>query len=52
MDAPQFYENRCDSYDYGTRAIITRGMYIFTPFFTAVYIVERLVLQTIYVLKM
>ena len=28
--------------------IISRG---FTPFFTAVYIVERLVLQTIYVLN-
>ena len=33
------------------RAIITRGLYIFTPFLTAVYIVERLVLQTIYVLN-
>ena len=36
---------------YCTRAIITRGLYIFTPFFTAVYIVERLVLRTIYVLN-
>ena len=35
---------------YRTRTIKTRGLYIFTPFFTAVYIVERLVLQTIYVL--
>ena len=26
-------------------------MYIFSPFFTAVYIVERLVLQTIYVVN-
>jgi hypothetical protein len=32
---------------YRMRAIITRGLYIFTPFFTAVYIVEQLVLQTI-----
>ena len=36
---------------YCTCAIITRGLYIFTPFFNAVYIVERLVLQTIYVLN-
>ena len=36
---------------YCTRAIVTRGLYILTPFFTAVYIVERLVLQTIYVLN-
>ena len=36
---------------YPTRAIISRGLYIFTPFFTAAYIVERLVLQTIYVLN-
>ena len=33
------------------RAIISRGLYIFTPFFSAVYIVERLILQTIYVLN-
>ena len=33
------------------RAIITGGLYIFYPIFTAVYIVERLILQTIYVLK-
>ena len=33
---------------YRTRAIITRGLYLFTPFFTLVYIVERLVLHTIY----
>ena len=31
---------------YCTRAIITRGLYIFTPFFIAVYIVERLVTVT------
>ena len=37
--------------NYRTRAIITRGLYIFTPFFTAVYNQERLILQTIYVLK-
>ena len=34
-----------------TLAIIARGLYIFYPIFTAVYILERLVLQTIYVLK-
>ena len=33
------------------RAIITHSLFIFTLFFTAVYIVERLVLQTIYVLN-
>ena len=32
-------------------AIITNDLYIFTPFFTAVYIVERLGLQTIYVVN-
>ena len=31
--------------------IISHGLYIFTPFITAVYIVEQLVLQTIYVLN-
>jgi hypothetical protein len=40
---------------YRTRAIIIRDLYIFYPFFTAVYIVEWLeewsVLQTIYVLN-
>ena len=36
---------------YCTCTIITRGLYIFTPFFTAVYIVEQLLLQTIYVLN-
>ena len=36
---------------YRTWAITSRGFYIFTPFFTAVYIVERLILQTIYVLN-
>ena len=33
------------------RAIISRNLYIFYPMFTAVYIVERLVLQAIYELK-
>ena len=33
------------------RAIITRGLYFFTPFSTAVYIQKRLILQTVYVLK-
>ena len=36
---------------YRTRAIITRGLYIFTPFFSAVYNRDRLILQTIYVLN-
>ena len=36
---------------YRRRAIITRGLYFFTPFFTAVYNQERLILQTTYVLK-
>ena len=36
---------------YRTRAIITRGLYIFYPIFTAVYIEERFILQTIFVLK-
>ena len=36
---------------YCTRAIITRGLYIFYPIFTVVYIEERFILQTIYVLK-
>ena len=37
---------------YRARAIITRGLYFFlTPFFTAVYIVERLLLQTAYVIN-
>ena len=38
-------------YSYRTRAIITWVCIFFTPFFTEVYIVERLVLQTIYVLN-
>ena len=33
------------------RAIISRGLYIFYPIFTAVYIQKRLILQTDYVLK-
>ena len=32
---------------YRTRAIITRGLYIFYPIFSAVYNQERLILQTI-----
>ena len=31
---------------YRTRAIITRGLYFFTSFFTAVYIQERFILQS------
>ena len=37
--------------DYRTRTIISRGLYIFTPSFTAVYNQERLILQTIYLLN-
>ena len=37
--------------NYRTRNIISRGLYIFTPFFSAVYNQERLILQTIYVLN-
>jgi hypothetical protein len=36
---------------YRKRAIITRGLYIFCPILTAIYIVERSALQTIYLLK-
>ena len=36
---------------YRTRAIITRGLYIFTPFFSAIYNQKQLILQTIYVLN-
>jgi hypothetical protein len=37
--------------NYRTRAIISRGLYVFTPFFTAVYNQERLTLETIYVVN-
>jgi hypothetical protein len=36
---------------YRKRAIISRGLYIFTPFLTAVYNQEWLILQTIYLLN-
>ena len=36
---------------YCARTIISRGLYIFTPFFSGVYNQERLILQTIYLLK-
>ena len=36
---------------YRTRGIISRGLYIFTPFFTAVYNYEWLILETIYVVN-
>ena len=36
---------------YRRRAIITHSLYIFTLFFTAVYIAEQFMLETIYVLK-
>ena len=36
---------------YRTRAIISRGLYIITTFFTAVYNQERLILETIYVVN-
>ena len=37
--------SREKSMNYRTRVILTRGLYIFYPIFTAVYIVERLVTQ-------
>ena len=36
---------------YHMRAIITEGLYNFTPIFTVVYICKRLILQTIYALN-
>ena len=36
---------------YSLRAIIGHGLYIFNPFFTAIYNQEWLLLQTIYVLN-
>ena len=36
---------------YCTHTIITYDLYIVTPAFTVVYVVEQLVLQTIYVLN-
>ena len=36
---------------YCTHTIITYGLYIVTPAFIVVYVVEQLVLQTIYVLN-
>ena len=53
MESAQVYpENHLEcGRMYRTRVIITRGSYIFYPIFTAVYIVERLVLQTIYVVS-
>ena len=33
---------------YGTRAVTTLGLYIFTPLFTAVYIVERLIFHDLF----
>ena len=54
-----YWQNTLISFKYGDflnnifcmHAIISRGLYIFTPFFTASFIVQQLVLQTIYVLK-
>ena len=43
--------DRLNQTDYCTRASTTRGLYSFTPFFTAVYNQERLILQTTYVVK-
>jgi hypothetical protein len=37
--------------NYRARAIISRGLYIFIPFFTAVLNQDWLILQTIYVLN-
>ena len=45
------YFSLCFGLMYRTRAIISRGLYIFTPFFSAVYNQELLILQTIYVLN-
>ena len=39
------------NFTYRKRAIISRGLYVFHLIFTAVYIVEWLVLQTIHVLN-
>ena len=33
-----------DDFQYRTCAIISRGLFIFYPFFTAVYIVERFII--------
>ena len=48
---PTLSKNVTVSNKYRTRAIITRGLYLFYPIFTAVYIVEQLVLQPIYILN-
>ena len=49
---PNFYQvTETMMFNYRMRAIISRGLYIFGPFFTTAHIVERLVLQTIYVLN-
>ena len=45
------YLKMFDFWNYLMRAIISRGLYIFTPFFTAVYNQEQLIIQTTYVLK-
>ena len=41
--------NHLINYRLGT--IISRGLYFFTPFFTAVYNQERLILETIHVVN-
>ena len=46
-----FRVNQGVSVVYPTRAIITRGLYMFYPIFTAVYIIEWLLLQAIYVVN-
>ena len=41
------FETNFFDINYRTRAIITRGLHIFYPIFSAVYNQERLILQTI-----
>ena len=52
---PAFSQNVHQSI-YRTRTIITRGLYIFhpifTPFFTAGYIVEQFIMQSLYYKKL
>ena len=47
----QFLEKQYQFFIYRTLAIISRGLSIFTPLFSAVYNQELLILQTIFVLK-
>ena len=47
LEALHHYESY--EFKYCTRAIISRGLYYFTPSFTAVYNQDQLRLETIYV---